>query len=193
MKRTFPRILHWRGKRCRQRISTNLFRGRVLGVLNAQHLYLSLGVVISKLERITYLLSDFAVCPIDRAPDRSTFVESNCRGVRSDPNADALVGKNVEIPGAAWSIPPLNVLVYLSTTSHFCAESMPWYRRLEPMQKVARILRSHEELLMDHRKAFKRRCQGRPRQNPSDYQTILRLSHLQSDGNSPLSHTWTTT
>jgi hypothetical protein len=64
--------------------------------------------------------------------------------------------------------------------------------RIEPMRKVARRLRSHQELLLNWFRAQGRNLQWRRRgsqqQNPSGDQTILRLSYLRSDANCPVSH-----
>lgn len=85
---------------------------------------------MSKLERITYLclitLSVLLIGLLIEARLSNRIVAADAQ----TPTAVALVGKKVEIPGAAWSFSPLNVVVYLSTTCHFCAESMPLYRRL---------------------------------------------------------------
>ena len=63
--------------------------------------------------------------------------------------------------------------------------------RLEPMKKVARMLRRHEKLLLNWFKAKGGGLQWggrRPQQqNPSGDQTLLRIPHLQSHGNGPIS------
>lgn len=41
-----------------------------------------------------------------------------------------LVGREVKLPGADWQAAPLSVLLQLSSTCHFCNESMPFYRQL---------------------------------------------------------------
>ena len=76
-----------------------------------------------------------------------------------------------------------------------------WYRRamrsrLEPMKKVARMLRAHEELIAElvscQRRDLHRRRRRSQQQNPSGDQTILWLPHLRSDGNRLISHARTT-
>jgi transposase len=67
--------------------------------------------------------------------------------------------------------------------------------RLEPMKKVARMLRAHGATLAEwvpsQRGGLQRRRRGPQQQNPSGDQTVVRLSHLQGHGNRALSHTWT--
>ncbi len=64
--------------------------------------------------------------------------------------------------------------------------------RLEPMKRVARMLRTHEELLLNWFRAKGEISSGGPQQqNSSGDQTILRFPHLQSHGNRPLSHVGT--
>lgn len=41
-----------------------------------------------------------------------------------------LVGREVKLPGADWQGAPLSVLLQLSSTCHFCNESMPFYKQL---------------------------------------------------------------
>ncbi len=61
--------------------------------------------------------------------------------------------------------------------------------RLEPMKKVARMLRAHEELTAElvpgQRRDFQRCRRGPEQQNPSGDQTILRFPHLRSAWKSP--------
>jgi hypothetical protein len=42
----------------------------------------------------------------------------------------ALVGREVKLPGADWQAAPLSVVLQISSTCHFCNESMPFYRQL---------------------------------------------------------------
>ena len=61
--------------------------------------------------------------------------------------------------------------------------------RLEPMKKVARMLRAHEPLLLNfsgERRNFQWSRRRPEQQDPSGNQTILRLPHLRSHGNRPL-------
>jgi len=41
-----------------------------------------------------------------------------------------LVGRRVNLPGADWHAAPVSVLLQISSTCHFCTESMPFYRQL---------------------------------------------------------------
>ena len=73
---------------------------------------------------------------------------------------------------------------------YWCALAMR--SRLEPMKKVARMLRTHEEVALELVQGQGRnlqRCRrGLEQQNPSGDQTLLRLPHLRCYGNSPVSH-----
>ena len=66
--------------------------------------------------------------------------------------------------------------------------------RLEPMKRVARMLRAHDELLLNlvsgQRRDLQRRSRGSEQQDSSDHQTLVRFSHLRSHGNRSLSHAW---
>jgi thiol-disulfide isomerase/thioredoxin len=41
-----------------------------------------------------------------------------------------VVGEQMSLPGVHWSSYPVSVVLVLSPTCHFCADSMPFYRRL---------------------------------------------------------------
>ena len=65
--------------------------------------------------------------------------------------------------------------------------------RLDPMKKVARMVRSHRELLLNWfraRGAVQRHCGGLQRQGESDHQKSVRVSHLRCVGNRVVSYTW---
>jgi hypothetical protein len=47
-----------------------------------------------------------------------------------DDDTRELVGRQVQLPGADWQAAPVSVLLQLSSTCHFCNESMPFYRQL---------------------------------------------------------------
>lgn len=44
--------------------------------------------------------------------------------------APSIVGREVNLPGADWQSAPFSVLLQISSTCHFCDESMPFYRQL---------------------------------------------------------------
>jgi thiol-disulfide isomerase/thioredoxin len=45
-------------------------------------------------------------------------------------SASDLVGREVKLPGADWQAAPISVLLQISSTCHFCNESMPFYKQL---------------------------------------------------------------
>lgn len=40
------------------------------------------------------------------------------------------VGREIRLPGADWQAAPVSVLLQISSTCHFCNDSMPFYREL---------------------------------------------------------------
>ena len=50
-----------------------------------------------------------------------------------------LVGREVKLPGADWQAAPLSVLLQLSSTCHFCNESMPFYKQLTAARQSAKV------------------------------------------------------
>jgi hypothetical protein len=40
------------------------------------------------------------------------------------------VGREVKLPGADWQAAPVSLVLQISSTCHFCDESMPFYRQL---------------------------------------------------------------
>jgi hypothetical protein len=48
----------------------------------------------------------------------------------SAPSAPNLVGREVKLPGADWQSAPVSVLLQISSTCHYCNESMPFYRQM---------------------------------------------------------------
>jgi hypothetical protein len=48
-----------------------------------------------------------------------------------------LVGREVKLPGADWQSAPVSVLLQISSTCHYCNESMPFYRQLMAARQSA--------------------------------------------------------
>jgi hypothetical protein len=51
--------------------------------------------------------------------------------------APNLVGREVKLPGADWQSAPVSVLLQISSTCHFCNDSMPFYRQLMAARQAA--------------------------------------------------------
>src|SRR5579872_5610154 len=51
--------------------------------------------------------------------------------------ARSLVGREMKLPGADWQAAPLSVLLQISSTCHYCNESMPFYRQLMASREAA--------------------------------------------------------
>jgi hypothetical protein len=51
--------------------------------------------------------------------------------------APNLVGREVKLPGADWQSAPVSVVLQISSTCHFCNESMPFYRQLIAARQAA--------------------------------------------------------
>ena len=68
--------------------------------------------------------------------------------------------------------------------------------RIEPMKKIARMLRSHRALILNYfraKKAFSSGIvEGSQQQGQTDHAKILWIPHLRGDGNRVVSCTWQT-
>ena len=51
--------------------------------------------------------------------------------------APTLVGREVRLPGADWQSAPVSVLLQISSTCHYCNNSMPFYRQLMAARQAA--------------------------------------------------------
>jgi hypothetical protein len=81
---------------------------------------------MNKLEKTTYVFL-IAVCCVSLY----MLIESRLsRGSRPASFSPALVGRPVKLAGVDWQAAPLTVLLHLSSTCHFCNESMSFYRTL---------------------------------------------------------------
>jgi len=85
---------------------------------------------VSKLERIAYVFMIAVSILSIGILIEARLSHRNATPQNRPPSADALVGKTLDIPGVVWNSSRVNVVVYLSTTCHFCQASMPFYRRL---------------------------------------------------------------
>jgi len=90
---------------------------------------------MSKLEKATYVsLILMSIVSM------SLLLERRLRPARR-PDAltslDRLVGKAVEFPTAPWGRSPINVVLHISSTCHFCNESTPLYRELSRLRATA--------------------------------------------------------
>jgi hypothetical protein len=50
-----------------------------------------------------------------------------------------LVDRQVNLPGADWQSAPVSVLLQISSTCHFCNESMPFYRQLMAARQAGSV------------------------------------------------------
>ena len=51
--------------------------------------------------------------------------------------SSGLVGHEMKLPGAEWQTAPLSVVLQISSTCHFCNESMPFYRQMMASRQTA--------------------------------------------------------
>ena len=85
---------------------------------------------MTKLEKATHIFL-ITVCCVSLA----VLIEARVR-LHSLPSTLAptqqsnLVGKSLSLPGMDWNAAPLNIVLQISATCHFCSESMPFYQRL---------------------------------------------------------------
>ena len=83
---------------------------------------------MSNLERITHI-SLIAVSLVAAGLLIEGRLHSPQNRMPGDPNA-SLVGRPLSIPNVDWHVSRLNVVLFISTQCHFCAESVPFYRQL---------------------------------------------------------------
>lgn len=55
----------------------------------------------------------------------------------NESSAPNLVGRVVKLPGADWQSAPVSVLLQISSTCHYCNESMPFYRQMMAARQAA--------------------------------------------------------
>ncbi len=53
------------------------------------------------------------------------------------PAVGNLVGREVKLPGAEWQSAPISVVLQISSTCHYCNESMPFYRQMMAARQAA--------------------------------------------------------
>jgi hypothetical protein len=82
---------------------------------------------MTKLETVTHVFVIGLCCLAGGLLIEQRFFPSPVAG--GDP-APSLVGREVNLPGADWRSAPFSVLLQISSTCHFCDESMPFYRQL---------------------------------------------------------------
>jgi len=82
---------------------------------------------MTKLEKVTHVFL-IGVCCV------SLFmvIESRISRASRETSVRAAdpVGQPVKLAGADWQAAPITVVLHLSSTCHFCNESMPFYQRL---------------------------------------------------------------
>jgi hypothetical protein len=57
----------------------------------------------------------------------------------ADAAIKGLAGKPLDVPGVKWSAAPVNVAFFISTQCHFCAASMPFYKKVSESRDRARV------------------------------------------------------
>jgi len=82
---------------------------------------------MTKLETITHVFLIGVCCLAGGLLIEERFFSPAEPG--TDPARD-LVGREVKLPGADWQTAPVSVLLQISSTCHFCNESMPFYKQL---------------------------------------------------------------
>jgi hypothetical protein len=83
--------------------------------------------VMTKLETVTHVFLIGVCCLAGGLLIEQRFFSSPETGAELPA---ALVGREVKLPGADWQAAPLSVVLQISSTCHFCNESMPFYRQL---------------------------------------------------------------
>ena len=81
---------------------------------------------MSKLEKITHIFLIGLCCLAGGLLIEQRFFPPADEG----PPTANLVGRDMKLPGADWQSAPVSVSLQISSTCHFCDESMPFYRQL---------------------------------------------------------------
>lgn len=87
---------------------------------------------MTKLETATHVFL-IAVCCLAGG----LLIEQRFFSGADDGPAPGLVGREVKLPGADWQAAPVSVLLQISSTCHFCNDSMPFYRQLMAARQSA--------------------------------------------------------
>ena len=82
---------------------------------------------MSKLETATHVFLIALCCLAGGLLIEQRFFSGSDRGA---PEPAGVVGREIRLPGADWQAAPVSVLLQISSTCHFCNDSMPFYRRL---------------------------------------------------------------
>lgn len=82
------------------------------------------GRPMTKLETATHVFLIAVCCLAGGLLIEQRFFSDN------DSATPGLVGREVRLPGADWQSAPVSVLLQISSTCHFCNDSMPFYRKL---------------------------------------------------------------
>ncbi len=82
---------------------------------------------MTRLETVTHVCLIAVCCLAGGLLVEQRFFSGPDDGSAPAPN---LVGREVKLPGADWQAAPISVVLQISTTCHFCNESMPFYKQL---------------------------------------------------------------
>jgi hypothetical protein len=89
---------------------------------------------MTKLETATHVFLIAVCCLAGGLLIEQRFFSGSQDGPATAPD---LVGREVKLPGAEWESAPVSVLLQISSTCHFCNESMPFYRQLVAARQAA--------------------------------------------------------
>jgi hypothetical protein len=82
---------------------------------------------MTKLETVTHVVLISVCCLAGGLLIEQRFFSPADTGPAS---TTGLVGREVPLPGADWQAAPFSLVLQISSTCHFCNESMPFYRQL---------------------------------------------------------------
>jgi hypothetical protein len=89
---------------------------------------------MSKLETATHVFLIGLCCLAGGLLIEQRFFAGSDDGPETAPN---VVGREVKLPGADWQSAPMSVVLQISSTCHFCNESMPFYRQMMAARQSA--------------------------------------------------------
>jgi hypothetical protein len=89
---------------------------------------------MTRLETVTHVFLIGVCCLAGGLLIEQRFFSQPAEDSAAAPN---LVGRAVNLPGADWQAAPISVLLQISSTCHFCNESMPFYKQLVAARQSA--------------------------------------------------------
>ena len=89
----------------------------------------NLGIIVIGFLLMFIVLDQYIISP--KKSDLNPMIATSASSSRlPDTNGESLIGTVLPLNGVNWKESNTTVVMYLSTTCHFCSESVPFYQRL---------------------------------------------------------------